>query len=375
MASLRERRRKTKTTFQAVFYDPTRRPAQKYVILRTRDRRDAQRKLHELEKREAQGLYDPWTDAVPRAGVLVSEAIEQYLKSRQHLRPKSRLADQSTLNLFVACLPAGCLLSQIEPRHIDGFLTKPAKAKTLSAATANTYHTRVSGFLSWCVDSGIIRDNPARKVVRPKLARREKSFLSREQYKRLLRTIDAHATMIETGAFKQASLRDGHVRWLIEVVEVAVATGLRRTELVHMRWSWINFDEQHIVVRRADGFVPKSKHERTIPVRGHALEILERLNGERASEDDEYVFMGVGGAQLDATYVSKRFKLFVGLARLPKELTFHCLRHTFCSWMIQAGVPVAHVQRLAGHASLETTMQYIHLAPDSLSAAVEKVFG
>ena len=73
--------------------------------------------------------------------------------------------------------------------------------------------------------------------------------------------------------------------------------------------------------------------------------------------------------------MSKRFLHYVRLAKLPEGLSFHSLRHTYISWMIMAGVPVPVVQKLAGHADLKTTMGYVHLAPDSLRGAVQRVFG
>lgn len=74
------------------------------------------------------------------------------------------------------------------------------------------------------------------------------------------------------------------------------------------------------------------------------------------SEADDYVFKGVKGEdQLDPTYVSKRFKRYIRMSDLPNDYTFHSLRHMFCTWMIQAGVPVRVVKELAGHADVDAT--------------------
>ncbi len=390
MAHLRKRKNKKGRVigYAAEFYDPLRHPARKYVTLRTTDHRLARRKLTEYEQKHSLGIFDPWTDAAPRQGVFVAEAVMAYLNTRGDKRPKTRRADESTLNLFAASLPPGCLMTHIEERHVRAFLDRSkksregrqAQAETLSASTRQTYYTRIKAFLEWAIQHGYTRHDPTVKIERPKTFRREKPFFTKKEYGRLLRAIEADVVMKRAGIVDgerkpHMALKDGEIRWLVEVIEVAVATGMRRTELVHMRWSWVNLDKQHVVIRNDGEFIPKGKHERTIPVRGRALEILARRYEERTSESDDYVFKGMqDDDRLDVTYTSKRFKKYVRLAKLSEDYSFHSLRHTYCSWMIQAGVPVTHVQKLAGHASIETTMQYVHLAPETLTAAVERVF-
>lgn len=384
-------------SYAAEFYDPLRHPSRKYVTLRTKDKKVARRKLGELERKESLGAFDPWIDPVPREGVLVSEAVEGYIKERKgKLRPKTVKADESTLNLFVASLPAGCLLSHIEPRHVEKFLSAKKKSRTpkkngltkeerepkkLSSATRQTYYTRIRAFISWCSEEGMIQHDPTAKIDRPKLAKKEKEYFTHEQYQRLRRAIEADAVMKEAGIVdgdevKHTGLHEGAIRWLLDVVETAVSTGLRETEIVHMRWSWVNFSAGHIKVQSIPevNFVPKSHHERTIPISGPCLDVLTRLQNERKSEADGYVFNGEKyGDKLDASYVSKRFKKYVEMAKLSDDLTFHSLRHTFITWGIQAGVPVPVMQRLAGHADISTTMQYVHVAGADLHDAVMRM--
>ena len=100
---------------------------------------------------------------------------------------------------------------------------------------------------------------------------------------------------------------------------------------------------------RGGDFVTKSGHERVVPVRGQAWDILERIHAERSSEDNAaFVFLGYDGNQLDATYLSKRFLKFRRLARLTEGLTFHSLRHGYIARLIEEGVPLPVVQKLAG---------------------------
>jgi len=200
----------------------------------------------------------------------------------------------------------------------------------------------------------MIRHNLAEKVERPKLPRKEKQLLTREQYQRLRRTIEAEVVMLDMGLVKQASLKEGEIRWLLDVMEIAVSTGMRRTEIVNMRWSWVNFDVRQIRIRSDGDFIPKSKHERTIPVDYDTIQILRRWDERSVDERDDFVFKGVqDGQRPSEDYIGKRFKKYIRLSGLPNDLTFHSLRHTFCTWMIHAGVPVPAVRELAGHADLK----------------------
>jgi len=391
MAHLRKRYRrkngkKVISGYAAVFYNPQRHPSEKYITLRTTDRDIARRKFTELERLESLGEFDPWADSAPRDGVLVVEAVKEFIADRSHLRPTTLRADKSTLTCWAGSfevenqkkgvLPRGCLLSQLEPRHIQDFLDGPINdnGDRLSPASRQTYYARISAFLSWCRENRLMRHDPIGSVARPRLRKREKQYFTHAQYDRLRRTIKSEAMLIESGAVKQASLKDGEVRWLLDVVEVAVATGMRRSELVNMRWSWVNFDANQILIRNDGDFIPKGKHERAIPFDEGTADVLRRLNGQRTTEADAYVFTGVHGEnKLNADYLSKRFKLYVRLSDVSNDLTFHSLRHTFCTWMIQAGVPVPVVQKLAGHADVKTTMQYLHVAGVDKRKAIARV--
>ena len=375
MARLQPRYRKKSgkkvlSGYAGVFYDPDRYPHEKYVTLRTKDKRVARNKLVELEGAYSRGEFDPWEDSAPQEGVLLSEAIEQYLKARSNRRPKTLRADRSTLGLFAESLPAGYMLAHIEQRHVAGLLDRD----DVSNATLHTYHTRIRAFFRWCVDEGMIRQDPTRKVEKPRLQRKEKEYLTRDQYERLIRCIEADAVM------QSDTLKNGEVTWLVDVVRVAVGTGMRLGELCNLRWNAINLAEGLLTVKNSHTFKTKSGHERMIPVDGEARAALEQLNNRRTSEADDYVFKPLSTRRstkekLNGEYVSKRFLHYARMAKLPDGIHFHSLRHTYITWMIEQGIPVPLVQKLAGHADITTTMQYAHHAPDSLRDAVRRVFG
>ena len=135
-----------------------------------------------------------------------------------------------------------------------------------------------------------------------------------------------------------------------------------------------------VTVKNTADFKTKSGHERVVFVYGDAREVLERLHAGCTSEADDYVFQGTSNREgtrghLNPEYVSKRFLHYARMAKLPKGIHFHSLRHTYASWLVMAGVDLFRVKELLGHADISTTMRYAHLAPKAFQDELQRVFG
>jgi integrase len=147
---------------------------------------------------------------------------------------------------------------------------------------------------------------------------------------------------------------------------LAVNTGLRRSELFHLRWEDVDLEAKWLTVHGASA---KNGQTRRIPLNAEARSTLEAWR-KLAKEDELRVFPGVGGDRLKR--VDRAWR---GL-RKRAELTnfrFHDLRHHFASRLVQSGVPLNTVRELLGHADTTMVLRYAHLSPDHLAEAVEKV--
>ena len=156
----------------------------------------------------------------------------------------------------------------------------------------------------------------------------------------------------------QLGPRAGH---LPDVITLALHTGMRKGELLGLEWARVD-EAHHLVYLEAQH--TKSARRRSIPLNGPAWAALER---RRAVGAGPWVFGGVKD-------VKRSFAHACQLAGIT-DFRFHDLRHTFASWLVQAGVPLTEVRDLLGHASIEMTERYAHLAPERLRRAVGRLEG
>jgi integrase len=159
----------------------------------------------------------------------------------------------------------------------------------------------------------------------------------------------------------------------------AAFTGLRRGELLGLRWRDVDFAGSTIRVRASYAAgkltTPKSGKVRAVPMAPDVASALARLGDrERFTGDDDFVFAGELGPPLDGDALSSRYRDALARASL-RPLRFHDLRHTFGTRMI-AKADIRRVQEWMGHADIQTTMKYLHYAPRSEDAAlVAEAFG
>ncbi len=159
----------------------------------------------------------------------------------------------------------------------------------------------------------------------------------------------------------------------------AAFTGLRRGEVLGLRWRDVDFTGSTIRVRAsyAAGHLttPKSGKVRAVPMAPDVASALAKLGDrKRCTGDDDFVFAGEAGLPLDGDALSSRYRDALGRAGL-RPLRFHDLRHTFGTRMI-AKADIRRVQEWMGHADIQTTMKYLHYAPrDEDAELVAEAFG
>ena len=153
--------------------------------------------------------------------------------------------------------------------------------------------------------------------------------------------------------------------YIYPLLETALATGMRKSELFNLKWQDIDFDNATITIQSKDDWHTKNYKSRAIALTPRLSKILLAHKAEQ--KNSEYVFT-YKGMKIHAT-INKSLKTVTRKAGLT-GVTLHTLRHTFASHLVMAGVQLREVQELMGHASFETTVRYAHLSQDHVKKQV-----
>jgi len=379
MASMRKM---SNGKYYARFYNSSRSPKEKTVPLKTTRKSIARKKLAEYEEAFEKGKFDPWSDAKDR-NLTVREAVERFLKAKEkEVRESTVQTYRQQLTAWLGSFPGNIEVRAVAPKHLRPYVTtytaprngedeEEARKREPSNATRRKRYRHLKAFVNWLLDVGLITDNPLDEVVKPKKQEKQPAFLSPSELERLLQCIDHHAETVTNIHGKPSD-----VQWLSDIIQVAVCTGLRRSDLVNLRWRDVDLGQQFLTARNQEEHTTKSGHEHRVPLRSSALDVLRRRNRERADSLDGPVFTDRSGHPIKPGRVTKRFKHFVRKAKLREreELHFHSLRHTCGAWLASAGVPLRVIQEILGHSTVNVTEIYSHLQPDVMGDAMEQAF-
>jgi integrase/recombinase XerC len=239
------------------------------------------------------------------------------------------------------------LLASITARDVD--LHRMERMKAVSPVSVNLELRTLRAAFYTALRWGLLSENPFKKVPLVPIPEQQPTYLSKEEFQRLL----------------------GFVRepWLREIFLIAVCTGLRRGELLNLTWKDVDFERRLLTIQSGETFRTKAGKRRSVPM-SQAVHRLLLARAQRAF--GEYVFT-VNGRRIVEYFVSHKFKVYVRAAGLSEKLHFHSLRHTFATWLVQDGVNIYEVQKLLGHSNISVTQIYSHLASSQLHTAVERI--
>lgn len=224
--------------------------------------------------------------------------------------------------------------ADVTPADLEGWLA----SLRLSTGTKRRHLIPVAGALQRAYRDGLIPENPAKRVRRPREGSRVKEILRAEEIDRLRQVCEGDARAL---------------------LELGLHTGARAGELRALLWQDIDFGARTVTIRR-----PKTHNSSTLRLHEVAKEALFAHRSATGARPDEPV-MRIS----DTVAVFARRLRWAGITR--PGLSPHSLRHTFATHFVASGGDLFRLQRILGHGSIKTTERYVRALPDLADAEID----
>jgi len=219
--------------------------------------------------------------------------------------------------------------------------------KKRSSNTVIRYKSVLSAIFNYAIQKGYIKLNPVSDVyVKPTVNRKER-YLTECERKALL------------NACKEST-------WdkLYLLVIMAITTGMRKSELIHLRWADIDFDRNLAVLEDT-----KNGETRLNPLTDVVMEELKKFR----KSDNQLIFHSPTKPEKPFSF-RKSWHKALNIAGVS-SFRFHDLRHTSASYLVMAGATLYETGEILGHRSTETTKRYAHLSTAHKSQLSERIMG
>jgi integrase len=268
-------------------------------------------------------------------------------------------------------------LSSITAWDIEKWRNEKTKSG-LSPATINGYVNTLKGALSRAVEWELIESHDLSKVKALKTDNAIVRYLSKDEEDSLFNSLSKRDSRVKSerengNLYRQKrrytllpELRDYYYcDYLEPLVILATNTGMRRGELLGLKWEHINLEKEFLTVISDNS---KSGTGRHIPLNKIAKTALSNWLNDTSHQG--FVFKGVDEQPLKD--IKKSWGNLLKEAEII-NFRFHDLRHHFASKLVMAGVDLNTVRELMGHSDLKMTLRYAHLAPEHKAAAVNLI--
>ncbi|MFI5323763.1 MAG: tyrosine-type recombinase/integrase [Thermodesulfobacteriota bacterium] len=304
-------------------------------------REDAKKALSIRKAEIAQGKFDIVQTIKP---VLFEKLVNAFIRDYSKVNKKSWSRDVTSSRALLSFF-GGKRLSQITKWQAEKYKSKRLNdisrlGRTVSQATVNRELACLKTMFNFAVGEGWLSSNPLSGFKLFKERPNKVRVVTAEEFQKVY---------------------DSASEFIRPILVMAINTGMRRSEILNLKWESVNLKEGHIRVEES-----KNGESRYIPL---SKQLNEALKSVKYKTSGEFVFNREGER-------IRAFKTaFTAAVRRSgiERFTFHDLRHTFASVLVMNGVDLATVQELLGHKSINMTKRYSHPTPEHKRRAIEKL--
>ena len=269
--------------------------------------------------------------------IATADLLARYKRHQKtRLRPTTFERLDGILETLKASLPERA--RDISRKTVADYIS--TRSETVAPGTIQKEVTVLKHALRLGVEWELLNSNPAQGAKLPKLPEGRTRYLSPSELKAVLESAP---------------------EWMRAPIALAAFTGMRRGELLGLRWTDVDLAGRRVYLRET-----KNGSLRVLALNELAFRVLASL---APGAPGDVVLAGVDPQKL-SVYTRR---LFAGLG--IGDASFHSLRHTAASWLVMQGVDLYAVGQLLGHRTPRMTQRYAHLSPQYMAGAVGKLDG
>lgn len=291
---------------------------------------------------------------IKKTDISLTELLEQFLNSKKNYISKRTTARYRVLlEAFTSFIDTYFReitenASSLRSTHILKFLNHCVKDLKWNPKTVNMAKALVNGAFIFGIQENLLTVNPFQGIKDlPTVDKSGISFYSEEELQRIF---------ADVGEFWE------------QFFKVLYLTGLRKDELLNLKWSNVNFEQEQITVTSDDSFTTKTKRSRVIPMHQEVVRLLKN----RVGIHPVYCFTSPNAnTKLGVDKPYHAIKRTLNKLGLSGDV--HKFRHTFASHLVMAGVSLETLAELLGHSKIETTQIYAHLSPNFKGLEINKL--
>ena len=281
--------------------------------------------------------------------------FKYYLKVERSLADNSIQSYLRDINkLANYCIDIKKNEKSVTTKDIRNFISHLVSEKISPRSQARII-SGIKAFYKYLILEDYITDDPTLLIENPKIGLKLPEVLSVEEIELIISSIDLSK--------KQGQRNKA-------IIETLYSCGLRVTELINLKISNINFNDEYIKV------IGKGNKERLTPIGSNALKYIQiyvtevRIHQKISKGNEDIVFLNNRGGKLSRVMIFTLIKNILKKIGIKKKVSPHTFRHSFATHLIEGGADLRAVQEMLGHESITTTEIYTHLDKDYLRSNI-----